>query len=643
MFESIRKHSKIVMILLFLLIIPSFVLVGIDSNYFSEKSPVVARVDGDKINQTDWDNAHRMETDRMRAQSPSVDPKLLDSPQARYATLERLVRDRVLAAAAKEMHLVTSDSRLARSLQEIPAIAGLKRADGTLDAEAYRALVGTQGLTPEGFEANVRRDLSINQVIGGVMGTAFSTNAQVKLALDPLYEQREIQVVRFKSADFSAKVAPTDADLESYYKANPAKFLQMEQAAVEYVVLDLDSVRSGITLNEDDLRTYYKENVARMAGKEERRASHILINASKDASSADREKAKARATELLAQVRKAPATFADVAKKASDDKGSATAGGDLNFFGRGAMVKPFEDAAFALKKGEISDLVETDFGYHIIQLTDIKAPRQPSFEELRPTMEAELKQQQAQRKFAEVAESFTNSVYEQADSLKPVADKLKLKVQTASGLTRTPIPGAVGPLANPKFLEALFSSDSVQNKRNTEAVEIGPSQLAAGRVVQYTPAKTLPLEEVRARVRELYVGQKASELARKDGEAKLAAWKTAPATASGLGAPIQISREQAQNLPRPLIDAALHAPTADALPAWVGVDLGSEGYAVVKVNRVVPRPAPEGQRAQQERQQYMQWWASAEGQAYYEMLKKRFKAEIKAPRPSATLQAAAEN
>src|SRR3989344_4472669 len=171
-----------------------------------------------------------------------------------------------------------------------------------------------------------------------------------------------------------------------------------------------------------------------MAGKEERRASHILINASKDASSADREKAKARATELLAQVRKAPATFADVAKK-----------------------------------GEISDLVETDFGYHVIQLTDIKAPRQPSFEELRPTMEAELKQQQAQRKFAEVAESFTNSVYEQADSLKPVADKLKLKVQTASSLTRTPAPGAVGPLANPKFLEALFSSDSVQNKRNTEA------------------------------------------------------------------------------------------------------------------------------------------------------------------------------
>ena len=642
MFEAIRKHSKIVMFLLFLLVIPSFVLVGIDSNYFSEKSPVVARVDGHKINQTDWDNAHRMETDRIRAQSPTVDPKLLDSPQARYATLERLVRDRVLAAAAKDMHLVTTDARLARSLQEIPAIADLKRADGTLDAEAYRALVGSQGLTPEGFEANVRRDLSINQVMGGVMGTAFGTDAQVKLALDPLYERREIQVVRFKAADFTSKAEPSDADLETYYKAHPAQFQQLEQAAVEYLVLDLDSVRAGITLSEDDLRTYYKENLERLAGKEERRASHILINGAKDAPAADKEKAKARATELLAQVRKNPASFADVAKKNSDDTGSATAGGDLNFFARGAMVKPFEDAAFALKKGEISDVVESDFGYHIIQLTDIKTPRQPTFEELRPSLEAELKQQQAQRKFAEVAESFSNGVYEQADSLQPVAEKLKLKVQTATGVTRTPAPGAQGALANAKFLEALFAADSVQNKRNTEAVEVGPSQMAAGRITAYTPARTLPLEEVRARVRTLFIAQRAAEQARKEGEAKLAAWKATPAAATGLPAAVEVSREQPQDLPRAVIDAALHTPS-HSLPGWTGVDLGAEGYAVVKVNRIVPRQAPDAQRAQQERQQYVQWWTTAEGLAYYELLKQRFKVQIKTPRPDPTAQVAAEN
>ena len=635
MFEAIRKHSKIVMFLLFLLVIPSFVLVGIDSNYFSEKSPVVARVDGHKITQADWDNAHREETDRIRAQSPNVDPKQLDTPQARYATLERLVRDRVFAAAAQSSHLITSDARLARALQDIPAIAALKRPDGSLDTEAYRSLVGAQGLTPEGFEANVRRELSVSQVMGGVMSTAFATDAAAKLAFDSLYQRREIQVARFNATDYAKQVNPTEADIEAFYKANAQRFQQQEQAAVEYVVLDLDSVRSGIRVNEDDLRTYYKENLTRLAAKEERRASHILINAAKDAPAADREQAKTRAQELLAQVRKSPASFAEVAKKSSQDSGSAPAGGDLNFFGRGAMVKPFEDAVFAMKKGEISDVVESDFGYHIILLTDIKTPRQPSFEELRPSLEAELKQQQAQRKFAEVAEAFTNSVYEQPDSLKPVADSLKLKIQTAEGVTRVPGPGASGPLANPKFLEALFANDSVEGKRNTSAIEVGPSQLVAGRISTYTPTRTLALQEVSDRVRLLLIAEKSAELARKDAEAKKAAWMGNAAPAAGLAPAVVVSRDQTQNLPRAVVDAALRA-SPDNLPAWVSADLGSQGTAVVKVLRIIPREGTDAQQAAQQRQQLQQWWTTAEGFAYYEMLKERFKVQIKPTRPQSS-------
>ncbi len=635
MFEAIRKHSKIVMFLLFLLVIPSFVLVGIDSNYFSEKSPVVARVDGHKITQADWDNAHREETDRIRAQSPNVDPKQLDTPQARYATLERLVRDRVFAAAAQSSHLITSDARLARALQDIPAIAALKRPDGSLDTEAYRSLVGAQGLTPEGFEANVRRELSVSQVMGGVMSTAFATDAAAKLAFDSLYQRREIQVARFNASDYAKQVNPTDADIEAFYKANAQRFQQQEQAAVEYVVLDLDSVRSGIRVNEDDLRTYYKENLTRLAAKEERRASHILINAAKDTPAADRDQAKARAQELLAQVRKSPASFAEVAKKSSQDSGSAPAGGDLNFFGRGAMVKPFEDAVFAMKKGEISDVVESDFGYHIILLTDIKTPRQPSFEELRPSLEAELKQQQAQRKFAEVAEAFTNSVYEQPDSLKPVADSLKLKIQTAEGVTRVPSPGASGPLANPKFLEALFANDSVEGKRNTSAIEVGPSQLVAGRISTYSPTRTLPLQEVSDRARLLLIAEKSAELARKDAEAKKAAWTGNAAPAAGLAPAVVVSRDQTQNLPRAVVDAALRA-SPDNLPSWVSADLGSQGTAVVKVLRIIPREGVDAQQAAQQRQQLQQWWTTAEGFAYYEMLKERFKVQIKPNRPQSS-------
>ena len=636
MFESIRKHSKIFMVLLFLLVIPSFVLVGIDSNYFTEKSPVVATVNGQEITQAEWDNAHRQEIDRIRAQSPSIDPKLLDSSQARYATLERMVRDRVYAAAAEKMHLVTSDARLARTLQTMPAIASLKRPDGSLDVEAYRALVGAQGMTPEGFEASVRRDLSLNQVMAGVADSALASPSEVRLAMDAFYQSREIQVARWSAAEFASKVTVVDADLQAYYQAHPDKFQQPEQADVEYLVLDLDAVRAGVVLSEEDLRTYYKENLARLASNEERRASHILINAPKSASAADRAAAKVRATEILEQVRKSPSEFAALAKKHSEDAGSAPLGGDLNFFGRGAMVKPFEDAAYALNKGEISGLVESEFGFHILQLTDIKTPRTPSFEELRPSLESELKQQQAQRKYAEVAETFANSVYEQADSLKPVAEKLRLKLQSATGVSRQPSGKVQDVLANPKFLEVLFSSDALEKKRNTEALEIGPNQMVAGRIVEYTPAAPLPLDAVKEQVRALIVAEKSAALARSQGEGKLAAWQARPEAVSGLAAAVTISRVQRAGLPPALVEKVLRAPT-DGLPSWIGVDLGQEGYAVVKLQRVIPRDAPNSALAVQQGVQYQRLRASAEAAAYYELLKHRFAVQIKVTRPESAL------
>lgn len=634
MFETIRKHNKIMMGLLFLLIVPSFVLFGLQGyDQMQEKGAVVATVDGQEITQQEWDNAHKEQVDRLREQAPNIDAKLLDSPAARYGTLERLVQERVLAAAVADDNLLVGDQRVARELQSNQLIAALRGPDGKLDMERYRQLLSARGMTPEMYEGSVRQDLALRQVMNSVTQSSFAPPAQANVALGSYFERREAQVARFNTSDYKAKVQPTDAELQAFYKENPQLFQSPEQASVEYVVLDLATIEKGVTVSEDDLKAYYQQNAARLAKPEERRASHILVAAAKDAPAAQKEQAKAKAQDLLAQARKSPDGFATLAKQHSQDPGSAAQGGDLDFFPRGAMTKPFEDAVFALKnKGDLSDVVETEFGYHVIKLTDIRIDKPKTYEELRPQLEAQARREQAQKKYSEAAETFSNTVYEQSDSLKPVADKLKLEVRTAQGVTRTPAQGATGPLANSRFLATLFTPDAIERKRNTEAVEFGPSQMVSGRVVQHSPARTRPFEEVQAQVREQVVARKAAELARKEGEAKLAEWKAAPASAQLPPATI-VARQGAGGMPRQVIDAALRTDPSK-LPALVGVDLGAEGYAVVQVNKVLPRETPQPAQAQQEQAQYGRAWGMAEALAYYETLKERFKVEITVPKPA---------
>lgn len=635
MFDFVRRHSKVIAGPLFLLIILAFVLVGVDGyKNMSDRGATVATVGNAKITQEEWDLAHKNEVDRLRSSVPNLDPKLLDSAEARYSTLERLVREKVMAEAVQSSHMNTSNARLARELQQNPAIASLRKADGTLDMERYRQLAASQGLTPEGFEARVRRDLSLMQVESAVTSTAFSPKLLSDMALNAFFERREVQVLRFSPADVASKINPSDADMEAYFQANTALFQSTETANIEYVVLDLDSVKKTVSVSEADLRAYFEQNAARFSGKEERRASHILINAPKDMPGAERIKAKELAGSLLAQVRKSPETFAEVAKKNSQDGGSAPRGGDLDFFGRGAMVKPFEDAAFAMNKGEISDVVESDFGYHIIKLVDVKGAKQPSFEDVRASLEPELRAQLAQRKFAEVAEAFTNGVYEQSDSLKPVADRLKLEVKTASNLQRQPLPGATGPLANTKLLEAVFSADSLEKMRNTEALELVANQLVSARVVSYSPARPLAFAEVKAQVRERLVASRALEQVKKEGSEKLAALQANPAAVS-MPAPVIVSRDAPQGLAGVVVDAALKIDPAK-LPGFAGTELGGQGYAVVRVNKVMPRISVDEARAKQEQTQYAQWVAAAESSAYFESLKQRFKVQIKVPSPAAT-------
>lgn len=633
MFDFVRKHTRIMQFLLFLLIFPSFVLFGLEGyTRFQEKGAAVATVGGVDVLQSEWDAAHRNEVERVRASSPQVDVKQLDTPEAKYAVLERLVQQKVFALAAEKYRLMTLDGKLARALQEDPTIASLRSPDGKLDVERYRQLVAAQGMTPEMFEARVRSDLSTRQVLAGLSGSGLKMSAMADAWAQTFLAQREASVLRFRASEYVARIKPTDAELQSYYQANVSAFQVPEQMDVEYVVLDADALKKMVVLKDDDLRTYYTQNQARLAGQEQRRASHILLTVPAKASEAERTQAREKAQDLLAQLKKSPESFADMARKHSQDPGSADRGGDLDFFARGAMVKPFDDAVFALEKGQISDVVESEFGYHLIRLTDIKRPKTKSFEELKPEMEADLRKQQAQRLFAEKAELFTNTVYEQSDSLKPVAEKLGLEIRQVKALQRAAV-NKGSPLAHPKVLESLFSPDAIERKRNTEAVEIGPNQLISARVVQYAPAAAQPFQEVVDQVRSRLVNAKAAEMARAEGLAKLEALQKAP-PAEGFKEKQLVSRMESMKLGTPLVDAVLRADVAK-LPVLVGVDLGSEGYAIARIEKVRAVDLSKEAAAAPLRQQYVQAMMTMETQAYYEWLKKELKVNILAPKPVA--------
>ncbi|HYN60032.1 MAG TPA: SurA N-terminal domain-containing protein [Rubrivivax sp.] len=623
MFDFVRTHTRLFQGILVLLIFPSFVFFGVQgySSFTDGSNTKVAQVDGRGITRVEWDAAHQRNVERLRQQMPNVDVKLLDTPQVRRETLDGIVRERVLLAAADHMNLGISDERLQRVFATDPQFAALRNPDGSVN----RDLLVAQGMSSEMFAQSLRQDMAMRQVLQGIGATGLAPKAVVDLSLDPLLQRRQVQLQRFNATDYRAKVNPTDADIDAFYKANEALFRASEQATIEYLVLDQAALKQGVTVPQEELRRYYAENATRYTTAEERRASHILIAADKGKPAAERQKAKAKAAELLEQVRQAPAQFAELAKAHSNDPGSAERGGDLDFFGRGGMVKPFEDAVFAMKPGEISNLVETDFGYHIIQLSAVRGGEKKSFESVRAEIEDEVRKQLAQKRFAEAAEQFTNLVYEQSDSLQPAMDKLKLEKRTAT-VQRTPAPGATGPLASAKLLEALFGNDTVRNKRNTDAIEVGPSQLASARIVDYTPARTLPLADVKDRVRERLVAEQAAALATKEGQALLA--QLQKGGDSALPESAVIGRASAQGVPRNVVDAVLGAD-ASKLPVPLGVDLGEQGYVVARVTQILPRdPALASEQNLQD--QYAQALANAEAQAYLAALKSRFNTEIKA-------------
>lgn len=628
MFEFIRTHRRLMQFLLLLIILPSFAFVGLESyTSMGDASNTVAKVADQTITQPEWDAAQREQMSRFREMfGDQFDAKMFDTPEAKQEILNNLIAQRVLTAEAKRNKLAVTDQALQ---QTIVNMGGLTTADGKFDVERYKAILAAQGMTPTMYEARLRQELTSQQVNAAIQNTAFAPDSLAKRLSELGEQEREVQQLAFKTSDYAGQVKVTDDMLKSYYEKSN-QFNVPEQVKAEYVVLTADALAAQINVSDADIKSYYEQNAKHYGVEEQRRASHILIGVNKDASDAEKAAAKTKAEQLLVTLRKNPQEFAKLAKENSSDTGSAERGGDLGFFGKGMMVKPFEEAAFKLKQGELSDLVQSDFGFHIIKLTAIKPASTKTLDEVKNEIANDIRKQLVTKKYTETADVFSNTVYEQADSLKAVADKLKLKIETTGDLSRQPNP-AVAPTApynNQKFLTALFSDESLKNKRNTEALEVAPNTLIAGRVTEYKPASKRPFDEVKALVHERVVQEEAAALAKKAGEAKLAALKEKD-DASGFSATQIVSRAKSQGLNPAVFLAVMKADTSK-LPAYVGVDV-PQGFGVLRIVRVTQPANVDSAKRQAEHQQITAALAQQETFAYIEALKQKAKVKILRP------------
>ncbi len=580
MFDFVTKHKRLLQLILGLMIIPPFAFFGIQwTQRDATGTGEVASVGGQKITEQEFTDALRRQQERLRSMlGRNFDPALSDSPGMRAELLEGMISQRLIGRFAAQGHLTVGDDQL----REVIAASPVFQEGGRFSPQRYEAMLRSEGYSPQTFEALQRRDMVTEQVLGAISESGLASLTVARQFAQYRAQQREVAETQVRADPATPGSVGAEA-IRTFYESNQARFQVPEEVSVEYLVLGVDDLLASEQVTDKEARESYSANLSKYGEPEQRRASHILIAVKNGAGDADKAKARDRAAGILAQARKSPGSFSELAKKNSDDPGSAPQGGDLGFFARGMMVRPFEEAAFHLKQNEISDLVESDFGFHIIRLTGIKAGKMKSFEQVRPEIEQDLKRQKAARRFAESAEQFSNLVYEQADSLSPAAERFKLSVRRASGITRQSASTAA--LNNPKLLAALFADDAVKNRRNTEAIETAPNTLASARVVAHKPASVRPLEEVKGEIARQLAQQESLALARKRGAERLQEFRKGAASAGGFGAARLVSRDNAQGLAPEALTQIFRADVSK-LPAYVGVDTAN-GYAIYRVSRFI--------------------------------------------------------
>ena len=585
MFDLVTKNRLLVYIVLGLIIL-TFAFFGVDS-YFRGGGGVneVAKIGDTPISEQEFARSLREAQDMVRQQAQQQNQQMteyLNSPEFRRAVLEDLIQRRLLLGYAGASGMSVSTEELRNEIMGVQAFYGQ---DGKFSVDRYEQLLRAQNLTPASFENQIEQEILLSRIRESVAGSAFMPETVVERLVRIRGQEREVSQLVMSPADFRAKVEVGEEEARKYFDENRALFQIPERAKVEYIVLTPEVAAASVKVSEEELKRVYEERIAEFQTPEERRASHILIAAGADASDEDKSAAKAKADEIYQQLQAAPGRFEELARANSQDPGSAEQGGDLGFFQRGFMVKEFEDAAFALKAGEISSPVQTQYGYHIIRVDEVKPVKTTPFAQVRERLLKEVREGQVQDAYLHAAQTFSDMVYTDYDSLKPTADELNLSLQTSDWISRTG--GGMNPLLNnPQLLEAVFSGESLEEKRNTQAIEVQPNTLLSARVVEHAPSADMPFEDVSKDIVDFLKSERAIELARQEGEAMLEKLKTGERV-SGLkwSKPGMVTLQRRQGL-HPEGARAVFSTDAKDLPAYAGVSADDGRYVIYRISKV---------------------------------------------------------
>jgi peptidyl-prolyl cis-trans isomerase D len=612
MLEAIRERAQgwIAKVILGLLVIP-FALWGVDS-YFSGggKEPPAAEVGDGEISQREFIKALK---DQEEALGGKVEDKAL-----RQMVMDQLVNTRVLSQAAKKSGFAVLDPQI----QAVLGSVEIFQENGKFSEARLDAWLRNRSMSRGELISMIGQDLLMKQVQIGYGEGALASNSAAERLASLLSQQREVNEATFDAKAYLNAVKVEEKSVEEAYKAKQNDYATPAQVRVNYVVLSQSLLEEGIKVSDEQARKHFEANLNRYQEPEQRKAAHILIKVEEGADAKTRQAAKAKAEQLLAELRKAPGKFADLARQNSQDPVSGAKGGDLGAFTRDMMVKPFADAVWGMKTGDISGLVESQFGYHIIRLDNVMTGAKMGFDVVKSEIIQELKKQEAQKRFVEAAERFSNLVYEQPDSLDPAAKEFALKVEESGWIGKGKAEPAL--LANPRLVDALFSEDALKKRQNIEAIEVAPNTLVAARVIDHRPAGVRPLADVAGEIRFKLTTQAAQKLAVEAGKKALASAQAGQAPA-GMSAPMTISRMQPLNLPASSVKAIFRADLGK-LPAYLGVE-SADGYRLYRINRVATNP-PAPDMVKKIRADLRKLMAQEEMRAYLESAKAKAKIKI---------------